>query len=383
MINKNVSTRFFKTGSSSNPFRLAAGGSLPGVTIAYEMYGELNANASNAILLFHALSGNQHAAGVNTSVDGAEDFWNVSCHVGWWDAYIGPGRALDTDRFCIICANYLGGCYGSTGPSSLNPEKGKPYGGDFPAITLCDIVDSQVLLLDHLGINTLHAVIGASLGGMLCLNFSIRHPSRVKTVIPVATSLYTTPLQRIHNLEQIIAIETDPSYNGGNYYDGPRPDRGLALARIIAHKTYVSLNMMQNRANMQVIHDSELFQRYRINHPLESYLLYQGMKFVQRFDANSYLRILEAWQRFDLLSDVGAETYEDVFHACRHQKYLVISIDSDVSFYPEEQRALVEFLHDADVPHSLVVVHSTKGHDAFLIEPELFSPHLSSALETD
>lgn len=376
-----IQTRFFTFGSPEAPFKLQGGGSLPEVTIAYEQYGELNADCSNAILLFHALSGSQHAAGYNPAIEGLDGIWNHSAHIGWWDEFIGPSKALNTDKFCIICANILGGCYGSTGPSSIEPATGKPYGSRFPSLTIADMVDAQIQLLDALGIEKLHAVIGASLGGMMCLGFCTRYPERVGIVVPIATSIATTALQRIHNLEQIAAIELDPAFNGGDYYDGARPDRGLALARMIAHKTYVSLNMMQDRANMQVIHASPLLQKYRINHPIESYLLYQGGKFVQRFDANTYLRIMEAWQRFDVLAEADAETYQDLFRVCRHQHFMVFSIDSDVSFYPDEQQALVQHLKEAGITARHITVHSEKGHDSFLLEPELFAPHLIYSLE--
>lgn len=376
-----VDTQFFTFASKDEPFRVRSGGSLDSVTIAYETYGTLNADGSNAILLFHALSGSQHAAGFNPSVPGVGDRWNKACQTGWWDAFIGPGRPLNTDKFFVVCANYLGGCYGSTGPSSVNPATGKPYGGDFPALSISDIVDSQVRLLDHLGIHRLHAVIGASLGGMMCLSFSTLYPDRVNIVVPIATSMYTTSLQRIHNLEQILAVENDPNFHGGNYYGNSTPDRGLALARMIAHKTYVSLETMEERANMQVLRDSHQFKAYRPSHPIESYLLHHGEKFVERFDANSYLRIMEAWQRFDLVAETESEGFEDLFEACRHQRYMVFSIDSDVSFFPEEQRKLVHALKANGVPCRYIIVHSDKGHDSFLLEPELFAPHLIYSLE--
>jgi homoserine O-acetyltransferase len=376
-----VETRFYSFGGPDEPFRLRGGGHLPGVTLAYEMYGELNADRSNAILLFHALSGSQHAAGFNPAVPGVGARWNKACQAGWWDAFIGSGRALNTDKFCVICVNYLGGCYGSTGPTSLNPATGRPYGGSFPALSLSDIVDSQARLLDHLGIHRLHAVIGASLGGMMCLCFSTLYPDRVGVVVPIATSMYTTSLQRIHNLEQILAVENDPCFQGGDYSEAAPPERGLALARMIAHKTYVSLETMEERANMQVMRDSERFQSYRPSHPIESYLLHHGEKFVERFDANSYLRIMEAWQRFDLVADTESEGFEDLFEACRHQRYMVFSIDSDVSFFPQEQRQIAHALKGAGVPCRYIIVHSDKGHDAFLLEPELFAPHLIYSLE--
>ena len=209
--------------------------------MAYETYGNLNAGKDNAILLFHALSGSQHAAGCNSSVKGVNQYWTDECHEGWWEAFIGPGKALDTREFFVICANYLGGCYGTTGPSSVDKATGIPYGSKFPSIAVRDIVDAQVKLLDALGIECLQAVVGGSMGGMACLSFATRYPERVHVVIPMATSLYATRLHRIHNFEHIYAIESDPDFNGCDYYGGAYPNQGLALARMIAHKTYVSL----------------------------------------------------------------------------------------------------------------------------------------------
>jgi len=378
-----IETQFFSYGGGNEPVRLQSGETLEGVTLAYETYGELNSARDNAILVFHALSGSQHAAGYNPGVPGVDSLWTGECELGWWDRFIGPGKAFNTDRFFVICVNYLGGCYGSTGPGSTNPATGAPYGSAFPELSLSDIVDSQVRLLDHLGIENLHAVTGGSLGGMMCLSFSTRYPERVKIVAPIATSLYATTLHRIHNFEQIYAIEQDPHFKGGDYYGGRRPNRGLALARMIAHKTYVSLYTREDRARDEVSQPKDGFRRYRFTHPIESYMLHHGNKFVKRFDANSYLRIAVAWLRFDLLREAGASDFRSLLSACRHQRYMVFSIDSDVCFYPEEQREMVRELTAAEVPCRHITVHSEKGHDAFLLEPHLFAPHLIYSLESE
>ena len=377
-----VETQFYSFADEANPFRLHCGQTLHPVTLAYETYGTLNADKSNAVLLFHALSGSQHAAGINFSVPGVEDLWVAECQTGWWDNFIGPGKALDTNNFFVICANYLGGCYGSTGPSSINPATHKPYGSAFPSVWMADIVDSQVELLNHLGIDRLHAVIGASLAGMMCLSFATRHADRVRLVIPIATSMRSSILQRIHNFEQIYAIERDPNFRGGDYYDGRHPNEGLALARMISHKTFVSLGTMKHRARDEVRQHDDDLSFYHVNFPVESYVLHQGKKFVRRFDANTYLRILEAWQKFDLRQEVGVDRYVDAFTRCRHQRYMVFSIDSDVCFYPDEQEAVATTLDRAGVPTRRITVHSDKGHDAFLLESQLFTPHLAYTLET-
>jgi homoserine O-acetyltransferase len=377
-----VQTRLFTFGSRRDPFVVRTGEKLESVTLAYETYGELSPTRDNAILVFHALSGSQHAAGINSRVAAAGKLWTEDIARGWWDDFIGPGKAIDTRRFFVVCANYLGGCYGSSGPVSRNPRTGRPYGRAFPTVMVGDIVDSQVRLLDHLGIDRLHAVVGGSLGGMCAINFAVRYPQRTGIVVPIASGISTSILQRIYNYEQICAIEEDKHFNRGNYYGKRRPDRGLALARMISHKTFVSLEMMEHRAKREVVQPEEDNDKwYWISHPVESYLRNQGLKFVRRFDANTYLRIIDAWQRFDLLKDTGKPNYRSVFTACRHQQYLVFSIDSDACFYPHQQDQLCEALRAADVPYHHITVHSEKGHDSFLLEPELYAPQLAYTLE--
>ena len=366
-----------------DPFECRAGGTIPKVTLAYETYGELNADKSNAILVFHALSGSQHAAGTCEDVPEAHPYWTEECVPGWWDLFIGPKKAINTERFFVICVNYLGGCYGSTGPSSPHPEDGKPYGSRFPFIKTEDIVRSQALLLDHMGIQKLHAVTGPSVGGMLCLSFATLYPDRVDIVLPLGTGPQITHLQRLHNFEQITAIESDHHFNHGDYYDGPYPDQGLMLARMIAHKTYVSLETMATRARGELIQPKDRYSFYQLGHQMESYMFHHGKKFVKRFDANTYLRIMAMWQRFNLKRGVNAKTLTEVFERCTHQRYMIFSIDTDVCFYPEEQAELERILKAANVRSLRVTVHSEKGHDSFLLEPDLFTPHIRHTLEYD
>ena len=378
-----TATQFFHHGSVEKPFVFASGESLPSITVAYEMYGKLNARKTNAILLFHALSGSQHAAGHTESVEGTGERWTDDNKPGWWDLFIGPGKALDTNRYCVICANYLGGCYGSSGPASINPATGKPYGKSFPTVLSSDVVRSQVALLDHLGIKKLHAVIGTSIGGLLALNLATLYPERVRIIMPVATGLRTTVLTRLTLFEQVMAIENDPHFHGGDYYDGPAPEYGLALARMISHKTFVHLDAIEKRASKTVSQPNGQLAWYKVGHNVESYMLYQGKKFVKRFDANSYLRIINMWLRFDPLRDAGVSSYEELFarsKAAGHH-YLVFSIDSDFCFYPEEQAEMIAALEKAEVSSMHITVHSAKGHDSFLLEPELYTPHLVYTLE--
>lgn len=372
-----VATQFYL---SNDPLPLRCGESLPGFQLAYETYGERNAAGDNAILVFHAMTGSHHAAGYNPDVQGTDGRWTAEMHEGWWEGFIGPGKALDTSKFFVVCANYLGGCYGSTGPASMDPITGKPFGPRFPVLRVADIVDAQVRLLDHLGIAQLHACIGASIGGYLSQSLATRYPRRVRNVIPIGTGPATTVLQRILNFEQITAIEGDPAFRGGDYYGGKPPRLGLALARRIAHKTFISLTALTERATDQVLSAAPPLCWYAMNHPVESYMLHQGDKFVERFDANSYLRILDAWQWFDLAAEAGAASLEEAFARCSGQRFLVFSIDSDLSFYPDEQARLVRLLKGAGVDSTWITVHSDKGHDSFLLEPRLYAPYISHFL---
>lgn len=367
-----VSTQFH---TFEHPFELESGDQLEGVAIAYETYGTLNPEASNAILIFHALTGSQHAAGVNPHVPGVEPLWTSDCEQGWWEAFIGPGKALDTDSYFVICANYVGSCYGSTGPHSVNPKTGTSYGSTFPQVTAWDVVHSQLILLDALGIDCLHAVVGGSLGGMLALLLATRTPQRANNVILMATGMQTTVLHRILNFEQAVAIRSDQDFKQGDYYDIHRPKTGLALARMISHKTFVSLGVLERRATREIMPQDPRSKTYPLSHPIESYMLHQGQKFADRFDANSYLCVMDMWQHFDL-GNLGSELFSD----CEHQKYLVFSVDSDVCFYPEEQLAIVQGLKNSAIAVKYITVHSDKGHDSFLLEPELYTPYIQFVL---
>lgn len=361
------------------PFALSDGSVLPGLSIAYETWGTLNAERSNAILLYHALSGSHHAAGLNPQIPGVEPFWQPEMHDGWWEEMIGPGKALDTNEFFIICANYLGGCYGTTGPSSLCPETGKPWGSAFPHVSAADQVKVSVLLLDELGIDVLHAAIGPSVGGLLALTFATRYPDRVKRVASIAAGFKTTVLNRLILFEQILAIENDPNFNGGDYYEGQPPLYGLALARMISHKTFVHLDAIERRARQDIVQDNDTLSWYRVRDQFQSYMLHQGKKFVRRFDANTYLRIIDMWSRYDAVAEGDAGSPRELLDraAAAGQRWLVFSIDSDFCFYPEEQADLTLHLERADIQATQITVHSDKGHDSFLLEPHLYTPHIS------
>lgn len=375
-------TQFFQTGTPEQPIRLRDGGVLPSVTLAYETWGQLNAERTNAVFLFHALSGSHHAVGHNPGIEGVGELWQTELHDGWWESMIGPGKAIDTDKYFVICANYLGGCYGSTGPSSLRPDTGKAWGSSFPAVTAADQVEVFAHLLDHLKIGTLHAVVGPSVGGLVALTFATRFAERVRNVIVIASGFKTTVLNRLILFEQILAIENDPHFNGGDYYEGAAPLYGLALARMISHKTFVHLDAIEKRARQDVVQPDDVLAWYRVRDQFQSYMLHQGKKFVRRFDANTYLRIIDLWSRYDATHEGDAETPADLFERARlaGQRWLVFSIDSDFCFYPEEQAELVKHLEYAKVEVMHIIVHSDKGHDSFLLEPDLYTPHISWVL---
>ncbi len=373
-----VATQFFEYGSLDAPVKLRCGASLASVRIAYECWGELNEDCSNAILVNHALSGSHHVAGYNPSLPEAGDLWQEELHHGWWEGLVGPGKAIDTNAFFVICPNYLGGCYGSTGPSSINPLSGEAYGSSFPNIYVADQADIQLELVKSFGISELHAVVGASVGGLVALTFATRYSSYVRNVVSMASGFKTTVLNRLILFEQILAIENDQHFNGGDYYDGDHPDYGLALARMISHKTFVHLDAFERRARTEVHQDKETLKWYEVKDPFQSYMLYQGKKFVKRFDANTYLRIIDMWSRYDAVREADAGDAQELFAGAKSkgQKYLVFSIDSDFCFYPEEQAVLVNALEGAGVENMYITVHSDKGHDSFLLEPNLYSPHI-------
>ena len=370
---RSVETKFFDLPDELLPFKMRSGETLNGVRLAYEIYGEISPEKDNVVLLFHALTGSQHAAGFNPRVEGVER-WVEENQTGWWEGFVGPGLAVDTDQLAVICVNYLGGCYGTTGPPSIDPGTGQPYGPDFPQVHLADIVESQLALLDRLGIYKLKAVAGASVGALLSLSLAARYPDRVENVVVLAGGLGGTTLHRMSNFEQKLAIFNDPNFNGGGYYDSPFPAAGLALARIISHKAFISIDAIHARARNEVI------DHPYVTHPVESYFWHQGEKLVIRFDANSYIRIIDAWSNYELLDDTGAATHVEALSVCREQSWHVFTIDTDVCFYPSEQAGLVAALKAAEVTVEWIKVSSPKGHDAFLTEPHLFEDALRRAL---
>jgi len=336
---------------------LEHGDRLSGVNVAYETYGKINNEKSNAILVCHALSGDAHAGGWHREDE----------KPGWWDIIIGPGKALDTDKFFVICSNVLGGCKGTTGPSSINSKTGKPYGLDFPFITVKDMVNVQKMLLDHLDIDKLFAVVGGSFGGMQVLQWCVSYPDMVRLAVPIATSAYSSPQQIAFNEVGRRAITSDPDWISGNYYGRTPPARGLSLARMIGHITYLSDESMHQKFGRKLQDKSEYgFDFTSLDFQVESYLSYHGDAFVKRFDANSYLYITKAIDYFDLTKK-GSLSLAEALKSVK-AKFLVISISSDWLYPPYQCKEIAEALsaNDIDVRHC--TVRSNYGHDAFLLE---------------
>jgi len=352
--------KHLQTARFDKPFELERGGRLPCVTVAYETYGRLSPARDNAVLICHALSGDSHVA----RHDDADD-------PGWWDIMVGPGKPIDTDRFFVICPNILGGCRGTTGPNSVNPETGRPYGGDFPAITVGDLVRAQRLLVDHLGIERLLAVLGGSLGGHMTLDWAVRFPDRVAGAVALATSAQLTSQALAFDVVGRNAILRDPAYHNGQYYDKPEGPRvGLALARMLAHITYLSREAMMQKFGADRFAPRDIQTDFETHFSVGSYLAYQGDRFGQRFDANSYLTLTMAIDLFNLGN--GPRELAEALRAstCR---WLLISFSSDWLFPKFQARNLVDALIADGKPVSYCNVESTCGHDAFLLPNDLAS----------
>lgn len=347
----------------SEPLRLECGQILAPVSIAYQTYGELNAAKSNAVLVCHALTGDQHVANVHP----------VTGKLGWWETLVGPGKLVDTNRFFVICANILGGCMGSTGPASINPRTGKPYGLDFPVITIGDMVDAQVRLIDHLGIDQLFSVIGGSMGGMQVLQWAARHKERLFSAMPIATAAWHSSQNIAFHEVGRQAVMADPDWCGGNYHaHGKVPRNGLAVARMAAHITYLSEEALHRKFGRSLQDRSKVTFSFNADFQVESYLRHQGSTFVDRFDANSYLYITRAMDYFDLAAEHG-DVLANAFRGTK-TRFCVVSFTSDWLYPTRESREIVQALNAVAANVSFVEIESDKGHDAFLLdEPEFFN----------
>ncbi len=353
---------------------LEGGGTLAPFTLAYETYGTLSEGKDNAILVTHALSGDAHVAGLHSGEDKRP---------GWWDMLIGPGKGLDTDRYFVICSNVIGGCSGSTGPASEDPATGRPYGTDFPIITIADMVNAQAMLLDHLGIEKLLAAVGGSMGGMQVLEWAIAHPERVHLCLPLATAA-RQPTQAIaFNEVGRQAIMADPDWRGGHYYGGKSPDKGLSVARMVGHITYLSDEAMQEKFGRRLRDIGDYSFTFSADFEVESYLRHQGLSFTSRFDANTYLYITRAIDYFDLTRRHGTlvAAFRDV-----KSRFLVMGFSSDWLHPPYQLKEIVSALRATQKHVSYYEVESHYGHDAFLLEREkmegIIAAFLSSGAHT-
>jgi len=343
--------------SFEQPLRLKGGAELPSYEIAYETYGELNAERSNAVLVCHALNASHHVAGY---------YAEQPDNIGWWDNLVGPGKPLDTNRFFVVGSNYIGSCFGSTGPASVNPATGKPWGADFPVVTVEDWVEAQARLADHLGIERFAAVIGGSLGAMQALQWTLSYPERIRHSIVIAAAARLTPQNIAFNEVARQAIMTDPDFNGGHYYDkGVVPTRGLRIARMIGHITYISGEAMAEKFG-RVLRRGQPGFDFDIDFEVESYLRYQGDKFSSYFDANTYLRITKALDYFDPAADFGGNLSAALARA--KAAFLVVSFKSDWRFTPARSREIVKAMLDNRRIASYLEIDAPGGHDAFLLE---------------
>jgi homoserine O-acetyltransferase len=345
----------------SDPLRLDCNKLLAPFRIAYKTYGELNAAKSNAILVAHALTGDQYAASSHP----------VTNKPGWWETMVGPGKPIDTERFFVICPNVLGGCMGSTGPASINPQTGQHWGLDFPVITIGDMVDAQVRLIDHFGIPELFCVIGGSMGGMQVLEWASRYKERVLTAVPIATAAWHSSQNIAFHEVGRQAVMADPNWNSGRYLEANQaPRNGLAVARMAAHITYLSEEALQRKFGRSLQDLASKSFSFNADFQVESYLRHQGSTFVDRFDANSYLYITRAIDYFDLAAEHG-DVLANAFKGTK-TRFCVVSFTSDWLYPTRESREIVHALNAVAANVSFVEIESDKGHDAFLLEEQEF-----------
>jgi homoserine O-acetyltransferase len=359
-----VEPQYFTFAAGTDQLLLESGRTLGPVTLAYETYGRLNANRSNVILVCHALSGDAHAAG----------FHPGETAPGWWDAMIGPGKAFDTEQYFVVCSNVIGGCKGSTGPSSFNPQTGKPYALDFPMITIADMVNAQRRLIDFLGIGKLFCVVGGSMGGMQALQWASAYPDRVRAAISMATALKQSPQQIAFDEVIRQSIMADPDWRKGNYYEHGQPNKGLAVARMIGHITFMSDQSMEEKFSRKLKNGNYSFT-FADDFEVEGYLRYRGDNFVKRFDANSYLYITKAMDYFDLSDGLFLPGVK-----ATKTRFFVISFTSDWLYPPYQSQEIVRLLKRRRIAATYCDLKSTYGHDAFLVEVEEETRLISSFL---
>ena len=365
-----VQPRDFTFGETpEDALELSCGSKLRNVNLRYECAGTLNEDRSNAILILHALTGDAHVCGRHTPEDRKP---------GWWDEMIGPGKYVDTNRYFIVCSNVIGGCSGSTGPQSINPDTGKPYNLDFPVVTISDMVRAQKRLADHLGITRWLSVIGGSMGGMQALEWAISYPEMVQSVIPIATTAQISPQSIAFDWVGREAIKNDPNWNNGNYTADQAPDRGLATARMLAHITYLSDESMTSKFGRDLQESDEYGFRFQQDFAVESYLAHQGRRFVERFDANSYFYITRATDYFDLADRADGDLAKALQAATAD--FLIVSFSSDWLFPTAQSKAMVHALLKNRKNVSFCEIESSYGHDAFLLEVDTLGSMIADFL---
>ena len=361
-----VEKKFHTMAEPPDEMLLECGARLGPITIAYETYGSLNTEKSNAVLILHALSGDSHVAGYYSEEDEKP---------GWWDSMVGPEKGIDTDKYFVICCNIIGSCMGSTGPCTINPKTVMPYGLKFPVVTVGDMVKAQKALMDALGIEKLLAVVGGSVGGMQVLEWCVRYPEMVAAAIPLATTTKHSALAIAFNEIARQAIMTDPNWNNGDYYFSSRPETGLAVARMIGHVTYLSDQSMRLKFGRQLQNKSDFSFSFDPEFQVESYLRYQGKRFVERFDANAFLYITKAADYFDLAEQHGGGSLVEAFSKT-NARFLVISFTSDWLYPTYQSREMVKAIKKTGQNVSFCEIEAEWGHDAFLIP----NPRLSSII---
>jgi len=366
-----VEKKYFTFAEPPDSMVLESNARLGPITIAYETLGTLNEDKSNVILVLHALSGDSHVAGYYSEEDQKP---------GWWEIMVGPGKGIDTDKYFVICPNIIGSCMGSTGPSSINPDTGEPYGFDFPVVTIGDMVKAQKALLDHLGIEKILTVVGGSIGGMQVLEWAVRYPGIVFSAIPLATTTRHSALAIAFNEVARQAIMADPNWNMGKYYDADKPNLGLALARMVGHVTYLSDEAMRNKFGRRLQNKGDFSFNFDADFQVESYLRYQGQKFVDRFDANSFLYITKAADYFDLRRQHGGDSEVKAF-AKTKAKFLVISFTSDWLYPTYQSKAMVKSMKKNNLDVSFCEIEAEWGHDAFLLPNERLSTLIKGFLD--
>jgi len=389
-----VKKQTFTFAEPPNELVLESGKKIGPVTIAYETYGELNKTKSNAILVLHALSGGAHAAGYYSD----EDIKGEKKKFGWWDIMIGPGKAMDTNKYFIICSNVIGGCYGSTGPASINPKTNKPYGLDFPVVTISDMVKAQRHLLEYLGIEKLVTVIGGSMGGMQAIEWTVQFPDIPKSAIVIASCTSQSAQEIAFDAVGRNSITSDPDWSNGDYYGKNKDLAGFAIARMVGHITYLSEEGMDQKfgrrlqgeaknysyiiKNMDSPKDPDLEKKFDREFEVESYLAHQGKKFVNRFDANSYLYLTKAMDYFNVEDKYGSGSLSKAMKRVKAETML-ISFTSDWLYSPDESRKIVEALRSNNKDVSYLEIKSKQGHDAFLLEKKTVAENkiLSQAIK--